>query len=538
MSNSIAELEDAPFILAVGSNTTEAHPVIALRMKKAIANGAKLIVVDPRGIEMTDLAHRWLRLNVGTDIALFNAMAHVIIEEGLYDKEYVAARTAGFEELSEFVKLYTPEYAEQITGVPREDIVAVAREYAGAERASICYTLGVTEHACGVHNVQSLANLALLCGNLGIPNAGVNPLRGQNNVQGVGDVGGLPNLFPGYQKTTDDDARARWEREWGVTLSPQPGFTKTTAVEEMLKGNVRAMYIMGENSVISDAHANKTQQALKSLDFLVVQDLFLTNTARLADVVLPAASFAEVDGTFTNSERRVQRVRKAVDPPGQAKPDWVIFSELATRLEHPLSYEHPSEIWDEMARNAPIMAGISYERIEQQGIQWPCPSPDHPGTQYLHKDTFASGKGHLQSVPHVPLAEPPDEEYPLVLTTGRRRPNYNTGTMTGKTSALDILVPHQWLEINPGDAAELGLDDGEEVEIVSRRGRVQAATKVTDRSPAGVVFMSFHFPETSPINQLTTDLHDPITQTAEYKACAVRVEKVSVGTVRAPLSTA
>lgn len=525
MSNSIAELEDAPLILAAGTNTTESHPVIALRVKKAVAKGAKLIVVDPRKIELTSFAHRWLRLKVGTDIPLYNAMAHVIIEEGLYDEHYVATRTKGLDELRRFLKTYTPEYAEKITGVPRGEILASAREYA-ADRAAIIYTLGITEHSCGVHNVQSLANLALLCGNFGIPNAGVNPLRGQNNVQGAGDVGCMPDYLPGYQRTGLDEARSRWEEAWNVKLDPQPGITKITAVDEILRGNIRVVYIMGENTAVSDANAGKTRRALEAVEFLVVQDIFLTETAQMAHVVLPAASFAEVDGTFTNTDRRVQRVRKAVDPPGKAKPDWVIISELATRLGYPMSYNHPSEIWDELARNTPILAGVNYDRIELKGIQWPCPTPDHPGTPYLHKDSFVSEKGSFQMVPHVSLAEPPNEDYPLVLTTGRRRSTYHTGTQTRRVQGFNVLVPHEWVEVGPEDAAELKLSDGEEVEVISRRGRVRVPVKITDRSPTGVVFMSFHFPEKTLTNLLTTDIHDPITETPEFKACAVRIEKI------------
>lgn len=526
MSNSIAELEDAPLILAVGTNTTESHPVIALRVKKAVAKGARLIVADPRKIELTDRAHRWLRLRVGTDIALFNAMAHVIIEEGLYDKEFVATRTEGLDELRSFLTAYTPQFAETITGVPQDDIISAAREYASAERAAIIYTLGVTEHSCGVHNVQSLTNLALLCGNFGIPSAGVNPLRGQNNVQGAGDVGCLPAYLPGYQRVGVPAARETWEREWGVTLDSHPGITKIAAIDEVLKGNVRSVYIMGENTAVSDANVGRTRSALEAAELLVVQDIFLTETAQMAGVVLPAASFAEVDGTFTNTERRVQRVRKAVDPPGQAKPDWLILSELATRLGYPMDYDDPSRIWDELARNTPILAGISYDRIEEQGIQWPCPTPDHPGTQYLHAETFLTEKGYLQAVPHVPLAEPPDDEYPLVLTTGRRRATYHSGTQTGRSAGFDALVPHEWLEVCPEDAEALALADGDEVSVVSRRGRVRVHARVTDRSPTGVVFMSFHFPSSTLTNVLTTDAYDPITETPEFKACAIRIERV------------
>lgn len=526
MSNSIAELEDSPLIFAAGTNTTEAHPVIALRIKRAVARGAKLIVVDPRKIELVEYTNRWLRLRVGTDIALYNTMAHVIIEEGLYDKPYVAERTKGFAELREFLKSYTPGYAAEITGVPAAEIAAAAREYARADRAAIVYTLGITEHSCGVHNVQSLANLALLCGNFGVPNAGVNPLRGQNNVQGAGDVGCLPNYLPGYQPTGAGEVRERWEKAWGVTLDPNPGITKVTAIDEIIRGNIRAVYIVGENTAVSDANVGKTRRALEAVEFLIVQDLFLTETAELAHVVLPAASFAEADGTFTNTERRVQRVRKAVEPPGTAKPDWLIIAELATRLGYPMAYNHPSEIWDELARNTPIFAGIDYERIELQGIQWPCPTRDHPGTPYLHKDSFGPEKGSFQAVPHVALAEPPDEAYPLVLTTGRRRSTYHTGTQTGRALGFEELVPREWLEVNPEDARALGIGEGEEVEVASRRGRVRVAVKVTDRSPPGVVFLSFHFPRETLTNLLTTDVYDPITETPEFKACAVRIEKL------------
>lgn len=440
-------------------------------------------------------------------------------------------RAGGFDELRGFLQSYTPEYAEAVTGVPREEIVAAAREYATTRPAAIVYTLGTTEHSCGVHNVQSLANLALLCGNFGIAGAGVNPLRGQNNVQGAGDVGCLPGYLPGYQRTAMNEARQSWDKAWGITLNPQPGVTKITALEEILNGKIRAVYIMGENTAVSDANVGKTRRALEAVEFLVVQENFLTDTAAMADVVLPAASFAETDGTFTNSERCVQRVRKAVEPPGMAKPDWVILSELSTRLGYPMAYRHPSEIWDELARNTPILAGINYERIELQGLQWPCPTTDHPGTTYLHKDTFVSGKGAFQSIPHVPVAEPPDEDYPLTLTTGRRRSAYHTGSQTGRAAGFETLLAHEWVEVSPDDAAHFELTDGEEVEVVSRRGRVRVAVKITDRSPPGVVFMSFHFPGKTLTNLLTTDASDPITETPEFKACAVRIERLAEKTV-------
>ncbi len=525
MSNSIEELAGARLILAVGTNTTETHPVISLRVKEALRKGARLIVVDPRRIELVDYATRWLRLRVGTDTALFNAMAHVIIRERLLDASFVAAHTEGFEEFRAFVERYTPEYAEEVTGVPADDIVAAAREYATTKPAAIIYTLGVTEHTCGVHNVQSLANLAILCGNFGVANSGVNPLRGQNNVQGAGDVGCLPTDLPGYGKVGKDEVRKRWEAHWGVTLPERPGITKVTAVDEILRGRVKAVYIMGENTVVSDANAAKTRRALEVAEFVVVQDIFLTETARLADVVLPAASFAETDGTFVNTERRVQRVRKAVDPPGEAREDWRIIADLATRMGFPMRYEHPAQIWEELRRATPIFAGITYERLEKGGIQWPCPSEDHPGTRYLHAELWKGEQtAYFQPVPYTPPAELPDDEYPFVLTTGRRRPAYHTHTQTGRSPAIRRLLPEETAEINPRDAFRLGVGDGSRVRIVSRRGAVTVKARLTERSPEGVVFLSFHFPEQVMTNVLTNDAYDPITETPEFKACAVRIE--------------
>jgi len=530
MSNSIAELADAKLILAVGTNTTETHPVLSIRVKQAVRRGAGLIVVDPRRIELTQFATRWLPLHVGTDTALLNAMARVIIEEELYDRDFVERHTEGFEELREFLRDYAPERAAEITGVPAAEIVAAAREYAAARPAAIIYTLGVTEHTCGVHNVQSLANLAILCGNLGLPSSGVNPLRGQNNVQGAGDVGCLPTDYPGYQKVGKEEARRRWEQAWGVSLSDRPGITKVMAVDEILRGRVHAVFIMGENTVVSDANASKTQRALEAVDFLIVQDIFLTETAKLADVVLPAASFAETDGTFVNTERRVQRVRKAVEPPGRAREDWRILAELATRMGYQMNYDHPSRIWDELASAAPIFAGISYERLEGGGIQWPCPTPDHPGTQYLHGELRRGEQtAYFQPVPYTPPAEQPDEQYPFVLTTGRRRPAYHTNTQTGRSAAIRQLLPEELAEINPRDGFRLGIRDRQIVRVTSRRGRVTVRAHLTDRSPEGVVFLSFHFPEQVMTNVLTNDAYDPVTETPEFKACAVKIEPVGAG---------
>ncbi len=524
MSNSIAEIAGAKLILAVGTNTTESHPVLSLQVKAAVRNGAKLIVVDPRRVELTHFATRWLRLRIGSDTALFNAMANVIVEEGLADEKFIAEKTRGFGEYREHIRELTPERAEEITGVPAGAIREAAREYAGTKPASIIYTLGVTEHTCGVHNVQSIANLALLCGNFGLESSGVNPLRGQNNVQGAGDMGCLPDNYPGYMKVDRPEAREHWEKVWGVPLHPHPGITKISALGEMLKGRIRAAYIMGENTVVSDANAAHTQKALEALDFLVVQDIFLTETAQLADVVLAAAGWAETDGTFTNTERRVQRVRRAVPPPGTAREDWRIVAELSTRLGLPMQYGSVADVWNEVARATPIIAGITWDRIEETGLQWPCPNEDHPGTKYLHADLWDGDQvGYFQAVPYVPPAEPTDDEFPLTLTTGRRRPAYHTQTQTGRTTIRE-LIPTEAVEIHPTDAARLGIEDGQSVRVSSRRGQVDVAAKVTDRSPEGAVFLSFHYPQQVRTNLLTTDAYDPITETPEFKACAVRVE--------------
>jgi formate dehydrogenase alpha subunit len=524
MSNPIGDLAKARVILVVGSNTTESHPVIALQIKEAVRRGARLIVCDPRRIDLVRWADPWLRLRVGTDIALFNAMAHVIVKEGLWDKAFVREKTRGLKELTRHLRSYTPERAARICGVPASRIREAARLYASAQPASIAYTLGVTEHSCGTRNVMSLANLALLTGNFGLEGGGVNPLRGQNNVQGAGDMGCLPVVLTCYQKVGDPEVRARFESAWGAPIPDTPGLNKVKVVDAILEGKVRGLYIMGENSVLSDANAAKTRDALEKAEFLVVQDMFMTDTADLADVVLPAASSAETDGTFTNTERRVQRVRAALPPPGKARPDWLIVRDLAERVGFPMPYRHPQEIWEEIRSLTPAFSGITYARIEKEGLCWPCPSEGHPGTPVLHAgDALRKRPGEFQCVDHVPLAEPPDGAYPLILTTGRRLPTYHTGTMTGRSPGLRELVPEELAEIHPDDARRLALHDGCMVRVISRRGSVEARARITDRSPRGVVFMSFHFPET-PTNLLTTDACDPVTDTAEFKACAVRVE--------------
>ena len=499
-------------------------------MKRAVRNGAKLIVIDPRKIELTKWATRHLQINIGTDIPLFNAFAHVMIKEGLYDREYVEKRTEGFQELAKHVEFYTPEYASEICGVSANEIIDTAREYAEASgKAAICYTLGITEHSCGSHNVQSIANLGMLGGNFGKLNAGVNPLRGQNNVQGASDSGALPTDLPGYQKIERPGVREKFEAAWGSELPKRRGITKITAMNQMLRGRVRGVYIMGENTVVSDPNTNHAQKALEATDFIVVQDIFMTDTAKLADVVLPAASFAESDGTFANSERRVQRVRPAIKPVGESRTDVDILLDVMKRFDVPQNLESSAEVWDEMRSLTPILAGISYERLDNEGgIQWPCPTEDHPGTQYLHKDEMDSGiPGYFAPVDHIPPAEQTDSEYPLTLTTGRRRSTYHTGTQTGRASGFGLLVPSEMAEINPDDADQLELSDGETVNVTSRRGSVEVPIKITDRSPYGTIFMSFAFPELTQTNRLTSDAYDFITETPEFKACAVRIDKLA-----------
>ncbi len=527
MTNSIKEIAGADFILAIGTNTTESHPIIGLQVKKARRNGSTLVVVDPRRTEVAELADLHLQIKSGSDIALLNAMAHVIIEEKLWNKDFVNGRTENFEAFKETVKRYTPEFASEITGVPAETIREVARGYAKANNATILYTMGLTQHICGTHNVFAVANLAMLCGHIGKPNSGVNPLRGQNNVQGACDMGALPAVLTGYQPVTADEVRAKFAKAWQVDELPaKPGLTVGEIMEGAAEGRIKGMYIMGENPVLSDPDADHVIHALSNLDFLVVQDIFLTETAQLADVVLPAASFAEKDGTFTNTERRVQRVRKAINPVGEAKADWEIICAVSSAMGYAMKYASVSNIFDEIASLTPSYAGISYSRLEEGGIQWPCPSAEHTGTPYLHKDKFVRGLGKFNPVEYIPPAEQPDEEYPLVLTTGRRHFHYHTGTMTQRTGALEVYYGTEYLEINPVDASALGIAEDDMVLVKSRRGEVRVKARLTDVVPRGVVFTSFHFPDVA-INKLTNAAVDPLAKIPELKVCAVKVEKAS-----------
>ncbi len=524
MTNSVDEIETADVILAVGTNTTENHPIIGGKVKRAVRQrGAKLIVIDPRDITLTKFATVWLRPKPGTNVACFNGLMNVILAENLYDRQYVETRTEGFDVLKKVLEKYTPEYVEEITGIPAGDIREAARLYANAEKASILYCMGVTQHSTGTDGVKSMANLAMLCGNVGIEGGGVNPLRGQNNVQGACDMGALPDVFPAYQKVALDEVRGRFEKAWGRPLSAKPGLTVVEIMNAAHEGDVKALYVMGENLMLSDPDLKHVEEALEKLDFLVVQDIFLSDTAKFADVVLPSACFAEKDGTFTNTERRVQRVRKAVSPPGQAKADWMIISGLSTKMGYPMDYASPEEIMEEIARVTPSYAGINYARIEKQGLQWPCPNTDHPGTKFLHRDRFTRGLGLFHAIEYIPSAELPDEQYPLFLTTGRVLYQYHTGTMSRLASGPTERYPESLLEINPADAWRYGIENGKMVKVTSRRGSVKVKACVTERSPLGTVFMNFHFKEAA-VNLLTNPVLDPIGKIPEYKVCAVKIE--------------
>ncbi|MGQ9681183.1 MAG: formate dehydrogenase subunit alpha [Anaerolineae bacterium] len=528
MTNSIAEIEETNLILITGTNTTETHPVIGNMIKRAVQRRrAKLIVVDPQQIELVEHAHLWLRPRPGTDVAWINGLVHIILAEGLWNRQYVAERTEGFEELQQAVSAYTPEYVSQITGIPEADLLRAARMYATAGKAMILYTMGITQHTAGTDNVKALANLSLVCGYVGIEGGGLNPLRGQNNVQGACDVGALPNVYPGYQRVDDEQVLRKFERGWatGVRLSSKPGLTLTELPQAIMDGRVKALYIMGENPVLSDPNASHLAEALKHLELLVVQDIFMTETARLAHVVLPAASFAEKDGTFTNTERRVQRVRKAINPPGNAMADWEIIRDLAARLGHPMPYRTAEDVFAEMASLTPAYAGMSYERLEKGGLQWPCPDRYHPGTRILHRERFARGRAKFHAVTFRPPAELPDDEYPLVLTTGRIRYQYHTGTMTRRSRGLEHVAPEERLLVHPDDAARLGIADDDVVRVTSRRGAVDIKARVSRKPQPGLVFATFHYHE-APINRLTIDELDPVAKIPALKYCAVRVEKL------------
>lgn len=529
MTNSVAEIADNDALFVIGSNTTENHPIIALRMKEAVAKGAKLIVADPRKIPLVKFATLWLRHRPGTDSVLLNSIMSVILAEGLEDKAFISEKTEGYEEFVQSLIPFTPEYGEEMTGVPAQDIIEAARIYASADSAGIYYAMGITQHVMGTNNVCAVGNIAMLTGNLGKKACGVNPLRGQNNVQGACDMGGLPNVYPGYQKVDDPEVQKKFEKAWGTSLSAQIGLPATEMTGAMLDGSLKAMYIFGENPALSDPNTTHSVKAFKSLDFLVVQDIFMTETAQLADVVLPGASFAEKEGTFTCSERRVQRVRKAIQSPGQAWSDLAIIDQIYKRItgEGDLTtIADPGEIFDEIAGLWAGVAGMNYSRLEKNSLQWPCPAEDHPGTEYLFKDGFntPSGKAIFTAVPFVSSKELPDKEYPYVLTTGRQLFHYHTGTMTRRSTGLNRVAPEAFVEVNPADAEVLGVSSGENLTVTSRRGEIRLKAKVSKIVPPNVVFIPFHYSEAA-ANLLTSDAMDPVCKIMEAKVCAVKIEK-------------
>jgi len=540
MSNSIAEMENLQAFIVTGSNTTETHPVIANFLKRAVRkNGAKLIVIDPRRVEMTDFATLWLRQNPGTDVAVFQAMAHTIVKEGLYDPDFIAYRTEGFNEYLESLETFTPEWAESVSGVPAESIREAARIYAGAERAAIYWGMGISQSTHGTDNTLSLVNLALMCGHVGKAGTGLNPLRGQNNVQGCSDSGGLPNVFTAYQRVDDDAIRGRFESVWGVPLSPTPGLTATEMCDACYTQDVRAMFVLGENPMMSEPNQNHARAALEKLDFLVCQDIFINETGEMADVILPATSFAEKDGTFTNTDRRVQRCRAAVPPVGRSRADWDILSDLGRRIEVRLGlrlasgfdYAGPEDIWEEMRRVTPDFWGIDYARLEREGgVHWPCPSLDHPGSPFLFSEDFPRGAGKLWPVAYGVTSEQPDEEYPFTLNTGRVLYHWHGGTLT-RHSRLEQAWPECTVEMHPHDAARLGLATGDWVEVASRRGQISARLLVTGRSPERVVFIPFHFAEAA-ANTLTDQRLDKRAKIPDYKVCSVRVSRAAAPPAR------
>jgi formate dehydrogenase alpha subunit len=526
MTNSVADIEDAGCVFIIGSNTTACHPLIARRVIRAKEKGAKLIIADPRKIQLSRFADLAVNHRLGSDVALLNGMMHVIIKNSWHAADYIAARTEDFEALEKTVSAYTPEKVSAITGVTPKEIEEMARLYATNPPGSLLYAMGITQHTTGVDNVKSCCNLAMLCGYVGVHGGGVNPLRGQNNVQGACDMGGLPNVYTGYQPVADDGARERFSKAWGKDLPVTPGLTITDMVPAMLEGKLKGLYVMGENPKLSDPDWNHFNHALKNLDFLVVQELFLSETAQVADVVFAGASVAEKEGTFTNTERRCMRIRKAIEPIGQTLPDWEIICRLSTAMGYPMAYNSPEEIFDEMTALTPkSYAGMTYERMGLNGLQWPCPDRKHPGTPFLHKDQFTRGKGKFFALEYKDPAELPDEDYPYFLTTGRMFAHFHTGTMTRISPHLDVEQKTGYVDINPVDAEKIDVKDGDLVVLSSRRGDIEAPARLTRSVAPGTLFLPIHFGEV-PTNVLTNaEAYDPLAKIPEFKVGAVKIQK-------------
>lgn len=524
-TNSFDQIEGADVLFITGSNTTEAHPIVGLKVKKAISKGTKLIVSDPRKIELSYRADIYMSIRPGTNIALFNAMMNVIISKNLHNKEFIVKRTEGFEKLKKTVKKYTPAYAEKITGIKKEKIIEAAVMYAKAKKGMILYSLGMTEHNTGTHNVMSLGHLAMLCGHVGRPSTGVNPLRGQNNVQGACDMGPLPNVYQGYQSVEDPAARAKHEKFWGVSLSGKKGLMSTKMIEAADEGKLKGLFILGEDPCHTDPNITLVKKSLQKLELLVVQELFHTETTKIADVVFPAASFAECDGTFTNGERRIQLIKKAIEPLC-GRENWQTICDLAGAMNYNMHYNNASEIMEEIATLSPMFAGVTHERLVEKGLQWPVPGRDHPGTCIMYEKAFnfPTGLGRFNAIEHKYPIEMPDKQYPFTLVTGRRREHYNNGSMSRRNAGIIKLWPNERVEINPVDAKKLGIKDGEFVNMVSRRGKIKIKAWVTEKSRPGRVFAAFHFDDAL-TNTVTNSVFDPIAGTPEYKACAVKIEK-------------
>jgi formate dehydrogenase alpha subunit len=528
MTNSIEEIEDAKCIFIIGSNTTENHPLIARRVIRAKEKGARLIVADPRDVQISRFADLVINHRPGSDVALLNGMMHIILKNEWHAKDYIEERTEGFDELKEVLAEYTPEKVEAITGVDREALERMAELYAKNGPAPLLYCMGITQHTTGVDNVKSCCNLAMLCGYVGIKSGGVNPLRGQTNVQGACDVGGLPNVFPAYQPVTDPAINEKFSKAWGKKLPDKVGYTLTDMIQAMLDGKLKALYVIGENPMMSDPDLTHVKEALSKLELLIVQDIFLTETAQFADIILAGAPAAEKDGTFTNSERRVQRFFKAVDPPGIALSDWEIICKFSAAMGYEMNYENAEDIFKELAAMTPSYAGITYERLGLDGLQWPCPTPDHPGTVYLHKDKFTRGKGKFHAIEYLDPAEMPDGEYPYFLSTGRNFAHFHTGTMTRVSPHLHAEQKTGYVEISQEDANNLAVVDGDMLKLSTRRGKVEVAARVTAQVRPGNLYMPFHFSE-APANMLTNPVFDPIAKIPEYKVCAASVQKAING---------
>jgi predicted molibdopterin-dependent oxidoreductase YjgC len=540
MSNSIEDIaEQAQAYFVIGSNTTEQHPVIGMRLRQAVKQrGAVLIVADPRRIPLTDFATLHLRHKPGTDNALVNGLMHIILQKDLEDKTFIAERTEGFDDFRALLEQYPPELVSEITGVPVEQLIQAAEIMGTTRPMAVLWAMGITQHIIGVRNVMNLANLQMLLGNMGLPGGGVNPLRGQNNVQGACDMGGLPNVYPAYQQVTNEVVRQKFAEAWGSAQPDKVGKTVTEIIPDVLAGRTRALYIMGEDPIMSDPDTNHIRRCLEECDFIVLQEIFPTETSPYADVLLPGVTFAEKEGTFTNTERRIQRVRKAVEPPGEAWEDWRIIASLAKRMlspgtrpiqDSPFSgweYDSPSDIMTEIAALTPSYAGVSYDRLDQgETFQWPVKDASHPGTPILHVGQFTRGLGKFAPIEHTPPAEMPDDEYPMLLSTGRVLYHWHGGEMSRRSQGLLEIYSRPLIEVNEEDAIRLGLNGNTRVRLTSRRGSLEAEAWVTDRVPPGIVYGNFHFPEAS-VNNLTIAALDPVAKIPEYKVCAVKVEAV------------